>query len=168
VIEAGYWLPVNAEPPPRDTFWVATEQITRHLSRIRARRVLVVADSCYAGLLSDDPGILLIGSNIDLRRLMDTKLERKSRLLLSAGGDRPVPAHHGGTHSVFAAAFLEELEKNNDVLTGPTLYVKVLQRLESEYGVEGLPQEPELKVIKGAGHEAGDFFLVPTGRGGSR
>lgn len=165
-VESGYWLPVDAEPPPRDTYWVSTEFVTRHLSRIKARRILVVADSCYAGLLSDDPGILLIGSNMDIQRLLNVKVDRKSRLLLSAGGDSPLPAHHGGTHSVFAEAFLRELEDNNDVLTGPSLYVNVLQRLEDEYGVEGLPQEPELKVIKGAGHEAGDFFLVPSGAGG--
>ena len=47
--ESGYWLPVNAEPPPKDTFWVPNEQITGHLGRLPAKRVLVVADSCYAG-----------------------------------------------------------------------------------------------------------------------
>src|SRR5688500_7405921 len=26
--ETGYWLPVNADPPPTDTFWVANEQVT--------------------------------------------------------------------------------------------------------------------------------------------
>ena len=57
--ETGYWLPVNADPPPTDTFWVATEQVTGHLARLPARRVLVVADSCYAGLLSDDPSFLM-------------------------------------------------------------------------------------------------------------
>ena len=57
--EAGYWLPVNADPPPVDTFWVANEQVTGHLARLPARRVLVVADSCYAGLLSDDPSFLM-------------------------------------------------------------------------------------------------------------
>ncbi|MDY6949098.1 MAG: caspase family protein, partial [Pseudomonadota bacterium] len=45
--ESGYWLPVNADAPPKDTFWVPNEQITGHLGRLPARRVLVVADSCY-------------------------------------------------------------------------------------------------------------------------
>jgi len=58
--ESGYWLPVNAERPPKDTFWVPNEQITAHIGRMAARRVLVVADSCYAGLLSADPSFIFL------------------------------------------------------------------------------------------------------------
>jgi len=61
--EIGYWLPANAEAPPRNTFWVANEFVTGHLSRIRAKRILVVADSCYAGLLSPEPSFLLVGAD---------------------------------------------------------------------------------------------------------
>ena len=39
--EAGYWLPVNADAPPKDTFWVPNEQITGHLGRLPARRVQI-------------------------------------------------------------------------------------------------------------------------------
>ncbi|MEE4381641.1 MAG: caspase family protein, partial [Pseudomonadales bacterium] len=61
--EAGYWLPSNAEEPPRDTYWVPNEFVTGHLTRLQARRILVVADSCYAGLLSDEPSFLLVGGD---------------------------------------------------------------------------------------------------------
>ena len=61
--EAGYWLPVNASPPPDDTFWVSNEFVTRHLARLKAKRVMVVADSCYAGLLSNAPGYLFMGDD---------------------------------------------------------------------------------------------------------
>src|SRR5690606_6770836 len=54
--EAGYWLPVNANAPPDDTFWVSNEFVTRHLARLKAKRIMVVADSCFAGLLSNAPG----------------------------------------------------------------------------------------------------------------
>src|SRR5581483_2613076 len=61
--EIGYWLPVNADPPPNDTLWVPNEQVTAHIGRLPARRVLVVADSCYAGLLSADPSVNLFGNS---------------------------------------------------------------------------------------------------------
>jgi hypothetical protein len=32
-LESGYWLPVNADAPPEDRFWVPNEQITGHLGR---------------------------------------------------------------------------------------------------------------------------------------
>src|SRR5262249_3556690 len=60
---AGFWLPVNADAPPVDTFWIPNEQITGHLGRLPARRVLVVADSCYAGLLSSEPSFLFLDNN---------------------------------------------------------------------------------------------------------
>ncbi|MBL4607034.1 MAG: caspase family protein, partial [Pseudomonadales bacterium] len=101
--EAGYWLPTNAEAPPRDTYWVSNEFITRHLSRAKAKRVLVIADSCYAGLLSSAPGYLLLGkSGKASDDYIRYKLNKRSRLLLSSGGDFPVLDNGGGKHSIFA------------------------------------------------------------------
>src|SRR5262249_38080924 len=114
--EVGYWLPANAERPPRDTFWVPNEFVTGHLARLKAKRVLVVVDSCYAGLLSSEPSFMMIGDNS--ARYSDPdfirfKLQKRSRLLLSSGGDQPVLDGGGGNHSVFARAFLDALQDNN-------------------------------------------------------
>ena len=35
--DVGYWLPVNAEAPPNDTYWVPTAQISGHLARLKAK-----------------------------------------------------------------------------------------------------------------------------------
>ena len=159
---SGYWLPVNAEPPPVDTFWVSNEFVTRHLARLKAKRILVVADSCYAGLLSSAPGFLFMGdSGTYDENYMKYKLEKKSRLLIASGGDQPVLDNVGQGHSVFARAFFEELSSNNDVLTGPELFLKIRNRVTNSAATVGVDQQPEFKVIKGAGHEVGDFFFVP-------
>lgn len=163
--EIGYWLPANADAPPRNTFWIANEFISGHLSRLRAKRVLVVADSCYAGLLSSEPTFLLLGDdaprydNTDFFRL---KLEKRARLLLSSGGDRPVLDGGGGSHSVFAKAFFDELENNDDLLAAPQLYLRVRDRVEVAAQSMDFQQEPDFKTIKAAGHEVGDFFFVPS------
>jgi uncharacterized caspase-like protein len=160
--ESGYWLPVNAEAPPRNTFWVSNEFVTGHLSRIKARRVMIVADSCYAGLLSDAPGYLMVkGAPRYSDELLRYKLPKRSRLLLSSGGDRPVLDNGAPGHSVFAAAVLEVLRDNDQVLSGPQLYAAIDDRVKERSRAAGFSQEAEYKVIKGAGHEVGDFFFVP-------
>jgi hypothetical protein len=162
--EIGYWLPANAEAPPRNTFWVANEFVTGHLSRIRAKRVLVVADSCYAGLLSTEPSFLLVGndgpqySNMEFLKF---KLAKRSRLLLSSGGDQPVLDEGGGNHSIFAKAFLVELERNDRLLPSPELFLRVRDRVTERSVALAFEQKPEFKTIKAAGHEVGDFFFVP-------
>jgi hypothetical protein len=161
--ENGYWLAVNADPPPRDTFWITNEFVTRHLSIIKARRVLVVADSCYAGMLSNDPGYLLLGNESKPNAAyMRYKLARRSRLLLTSGGDAPVLDNGGGKNSVFAHAFIDVLSSADRILTAPEVYGAIRQRVEKAAATMQFKQAPELKAIKEAGHEVGDFFFVPT------
>jgi uncharacterized caspase-like protein/uncharacterized coiled-coil protein SlyX len=161
-IESGYWLPVNAEAPPSDTFWVPNEQITAHLGRLPAKRVLVVADSCYAGLLSTDPSYLFLNKDVAYsKEYIQYKLPKRSRLLLSSGGDRPVLDEGSGGNSVFARAFLDELEANETILSSPELFSRIRKRVEVAAAKNKFVQQPEFKSIKGAGHEVGDFFFVP-------
>jgi len=162
--EEGYWLPSNAEPPPRDTFWVPNEFVTGHLARIKAKRVLVVVDSCYAGLLSSEPSFLLLGNNTAKYsdpEFMRFKLQHKSRLLLTSGGDQPVLDGGAGNHSVFARAFLDALADNEGILATPDLFLRVRDRVTAAAARIQFDQRPELKTIKAAGHEVGDFFFVP-------
>ncbi|HEY8521316.1 MAG TPA: caspase family protein [Gammaproteobacteria bacterium] len=160
--EIGYWLPTNAEPPPDDTFWVPNEFVSRHLGRLQAKRVLVVSDSCYLGLLGDDPGFVMVGNGRYTDEYIEFKLPKRSRLVLASGTDQPVLDGEAAMHSVFARALLEELERNDRVLTAPELFLRVLDRVRrSAPGASGV-QEPRLKVIKDAGHEVGDFFFVPS------
>jgi len=163
--ENGYWLPVNAEAPPKDTFWVPNEQITAHLGRLPARRVLVVADSCYAGLLSADPSFLFLSDKVTYSKdYIKFKLPKRARLLLSSGGDKPVLDEGSGGNSVFARAFLDELENNQGILSSPELFSRIRRRVEIAARNNKFVQTPEFKSIKGAGHEVGDFFFVPRSK----
>ena len=161
--ESGYWLPVNADPPPKDTYWVPNEQITGHLGRLKAKRVLVVADSCYAGLLSTDPSYMFFDSKVGYTEdYLTYKLAKRSRMLLSSGGDQPVLDTGGGINSVFARAFLDELETNQQILSTPELFSRLQKRVQAAAAQNKFVQTPQFKSIKGAGHELGDFFFVPT------
>lgn len=160
-LETGYWLPTNASAPPDDTFWVSNEFVTRHLARIKAKRIMVVADSCYAGLLSSAPGYLFMDEKAQYTEdYIRYKLPKKSRLLLSSGGDQPVLDNQGQGHSVFARAFLDTLENAGAIISGPELFLKIKDSVASRAKTVNFDQTPEFKAIKGAGHEVGDFFFV--------
>ena len=160
--ESGYWLPVNADLPPNDSRWVSNESVTRHLSRIKAKRILVMADSCYAGLLSSAPGFVFANKNANYNgAYLDYVLPKKSRLLMTSGGDQPVLDNLGNGHSVFARALLDKLENNQDILSGSSLFLNIKENVSKTAESIGVDQTPEFKAIKGAGHEAGSFFFVP-------
>lgn len=156
--EAGYWLPVNAEPPPNDTFWVPTEQVSSHLARLPARRIMVVTDSAFAGLLADNPAFLLASGRDALLSdaYIGLRFPNKSRLLLTSGQDFPLASERDPGTSVFAEAFIRALQDNEAVITGPALFLSMLDLLD-----ESLPGlDPEFKAIKRAGDEVGEFYFV--------
>ncbi len=166
-MESGYWLPVNADAPPEDRFWIPNEQITGHLGRLTAKRVLVVADSCYSGLLSTDPSYLFLNDKVSYsKEYIKFKLPKRARLLLSSGGDKPVLDEGSGGNSVFARAFLDELEANQGILSSPELFSRIRKRVEVSAAKNKFVQTPQFKSIKGAGHEVGDFFFVPRSKSG--
>lgn len=156
--DAGYWLPVNAQAPPNDTFWVPTEQVSGHLARLKARRIMVIADSAFAGLLADNPAFLLASDPDQLLSdaYIDLRLPNRSRLLMTSGVDAPVPRLRAGYTSVFADAFIEALEENDGVATAPAMFLNLLDEL----AVRQPELDPEFKAIKRAGDEVGDFFFV--------
>lgn len=156
--EAGYWLPVNAEPPPNDTFWIPTEQVSSHLARLPARRIMVVTDSAFAGLLADNPAFLLASGRDSLLSdaYIGLRFPNKSRLLLTSGQDFPLASERDPGVSVFAEAFIRALQDNEAVITGPALFLSMLDLLD-----ESLPGlDPEFKAIKRAGDEVGEFYFV--------
>ncbi len=163
VEQTGYWLPVNADPPPRDTHWIANEAITRHLGRLQAKRILVVADSCYSGLLANTPDYLFLpgASSSQSPAYLHYKLAKGSRLLMASGGDFPVLDNGGQGHSVFAKAFIDILASNDQLLTGPQLFAQLKPRVEQASQQAGFHQVPIFRTIKVTGNEAGDFFFVP-------
>jgi uncharacterized protein len=160
--EVGYWLPTNADKPPDDTYWVPNEQISAHIGRIAAKRILVVADSCYAGLLANDPSANLFGaSGTVTAEYLKYKLPKRARLLLASGGDDPVLDVGGNGNSVFARAFIDVLRTNTGVLSTPALAAQLRDRVRRAAAQSSFHQVPDLKAIKSAGHELGDFFFVP-------
>jgi len=147
--DRGYWLPVEAKDTTKAN-WISNIDITDTLKAIRAKHVLIVADSCYSGTLTRSINIKLRGSDY-LSRIS----QKKSRTVLTAGGLEPVIDSGGGRHSVFAKAFLDILKENTGIMDGTLLFSKIRRPV-----MVNSPQTPQYSDIRYAGHDGGDFLFV--------
>jgi hypothetical protein len=62
---------------------------------------------------------------------------------------------------VFAKALLEVLQNNDELLDGQSLHREVAARVAYAAANLQFDQMPEYAPIRFAGHEAGEFFLLP-------
>jgi hypothetical protein len=124
------------------------------LGKLRAKRALVVADSCFtaskprAAKLADD-------GTATARRQPNVR----TRVVLTSGGLEPIQDGAGGPYSVLTGALLKALRDNDGPLEGESLFAAI-QRISTS----GASQNAEYEDIRGAGHEGGDFVFFPTKR----
>ena len=156
------WLPVDADPK-NDANWISSDDLTRKIGPMKAKHVLVVADSCYSGVLTRSATSQAAPSASDDERYewFKTVSAKKSRHLLSSGGKAPVMDGGGGGHSVFAATFIDALNVNDDILDGrhlgDAISTRVLSRTKAfKVGIEQLP---EYRPIQFADNEGGEFLF---------
>ncbi len=159
--QSGYWQPVDAEIDSTAN-WISTRyEISAVLEASAARQLLVIADSCYAGALTDpSAGILEAPRDDDA---IEQALERRSRLALTSGGLSPVLDQGSGGHSVFSAALLDVLSENPGVLATATVFSELGASVVAAAARYGVEQDPQLAPITDAGDEGGEFFFVADG-----
>lgn len=155
--ERGYWLPVDASRQTRAR-WVSNADVTDTLKALKARHVMIVADSCYAGTLTRSAGELDQTRGLKLTEQPSAYLEtlagRKSRTVLASGALEPVSDLGGGQHSVFAYAFLKSLRDNTKMLDGTQLFGEVRRQV-----LLNARQTPQYSNIRFAGHDVGGDFI---------
>lgn len=161
-IQRGYWVPVDGDTDS-NVNWIATFAITDILSAMSAMHVLVVADSCYSGALTRSALARLEAGTSEAakRHWLKVLRDKRSRTVLSSGDLQPVLDSGGGNHSVFAKAFLDALNENDEIITGQRLYDRVSARVAFAAAAELLEQNPQYAPIRFAGHESGDFVFIP-------
>jgi uncharacterized caspase-like protein len=159
----GYWLPVDAQIG-QSSSWISNRAISDILTTVQAKHVLVIADSCYSGTMTRS-SLATFGGGMQDNVWGDwvkTMVAGRSRTALTSGGVQPVAdASNKGAHSVFAAALLTVLSDNNQLLTGQQLFREIAAGMALRSANAGLKQAPEYAPIQFAGHEAGEFFLMP-------
>jgi uncharacterized caspase-like protein len=147
--DRGFWLPVDADANRRAN-WLSNSDIADMVRGTRAKHVLLVADSCYAGTLTRSLSVQMTALD-DFTRLS----QKRARTALVSGGLEPVEDAGGGKHSVFAKAFLDALRTNTGIVDMSQLFSSMRRQV-----VLSAQQTPQYSDIRQAGHEGGDFIFV--------
>ena len=163
--ERGYWLPVDAGREDISN-WINTAVISDHLDRLKARSVLVISDSCYAGYLGSAKSPLLFGlsGSSDTQAAIQAGLSRRARVVISSGGLKPVLDGQNTSHSIFAGALIEALSQNRMTLKDSSLFAQLSVNVQKRSGHTKAAQAPEMKPVRDAGHEGGAFYFVPASK----
>jgi len=163
--QQGYWIPVDGQADTPKT-WISNRAITDILNTMQAKHVMVVADSCYSGAMTraSVPTFSQALAPAKWAQWLKSASASRSRTALTSGGLAPVPDSGSGGNSLFAKAFVNALEDNNKLLEGASLFRSVTRTVAVGASEATLAQQPEYAPIRFAGHEAGEFFFMPSGR----
>ena len=150
----GYWLPVDANDEMRSK-WISNQRIVDRIKATKAKHVLLIADSCFSGTLMRSGTLTNKKENIDEKYIERLK-NKKTRLVITSGGNEPVVDSVGGDHSLFALKLIETLKNNNKVINSQILFENIRR-----YVVSNADQTPERAMVHKTGHDGGDFLFFP-------
>ncbi len=159
--QQGYWLPIDAEKN-NTANWIPNSGISDLLNTISAKHVLVVADSCYSGSMSNTTTTRL-NNKVKAKHVnkwLKAMAKTRSRTVLTSGGLEPVLDTGSNGHSVFANAFIRELKESKGIIDAYQIYLNINQQVSARAMKFGFNQVPDYAPIKHAGHGGGEFLLV--------
>ncbi len=160
----GVWLPIDANPSSPAN-WITNVEINDYLKQIKAKQIVVIADSCYSGALTRSAVINLRPGLTDEEYEAHLKKMSKvqARVVLTSGALAPVldSAGPNSTHSIFAAALIDILNQNDSVLSAQDLGRTIAAKVSLAATQVGYDQEPQYAPLNHANHQGGDFFFVP-------
>ena len=131
----GFWIPADARQPDGQTMpredWIWNSAVEKIVGGSKARHVLVISDSCYAGSLfrgeADRSG------SPDLQWYIRANA-KPSRYLITSGDYEPV-ADGDGKHSLFAQSLLDFLGADDrSVFSASDMGMAVRQKVSAQTG----------------------------------
>ncbi|MCX5856217.1 MAG: caspase family protein [Deltaproteobacteria bacterium] len=154
--QMGYIIPVDADTRNIFSTAISMDQVRVFSRRLRAKHVLYLIDSCYAGLGLTRSGTIPPSERDYLRKITT----RKAHQMLTAGGKGEL-AHEEGGHGVFTKYILDALDGSADrdekgFITFSDLASYVKPKV-SRY--TGTKQVPQYGSIDGEG----EFVFILTG-----
>lgn len=146
---SGYWVPSDASVSDPTT-WVSNSDVSKMLSEISAKQMVMISDSCYSGRFAKEQELGLSVSGITA----DEVLAKRSVVVMSSGGDEPVADEGKGGHSIFAWDLMQALRNVNNWQPGTSIFEQVKREV-----MKSFPQTPQYGAVRSAGHEAGGDYL---------
>ncbi len=152
--DQGYWLPTNTKPNRR-TNWVSNGTLVDTLKSLKAKHVMVVADSCFSGTLVRAANTGFDSADYKSGEYWRRMARKQTRVAMVSGGLEPVADDGGSGHSPFAKAFIDALTENQAVIDGSALFNKLKRPV-----ILAAKQTPQYSDVRSTGHDGGDFLFV--------
>jgi hypothetical protein len=139
------------------------DHIQAMIKDMKAKHILLVADSCFSGAIAHGSSAS-IGRGLNEKRLK-TYMMKRARMVLTSGGDTPVVDRGSDPeHSLFATFFLRTLRQNNNVMSGEMVAHELYALMKPAADALHIAQVPIYANLTDANHEFGDFFFTPKAR----
>ena len=154
----GYFLPIDAKANKRST-WISNDFIRDEALATKARHVLLIADSCFAGSLMRSVDISKTNLSISNNKIYIKKMEKKKsrRVIASGGNEEVIDSLPGENHSLFAKKLIEILDNSQTVFNTSDIFEDIRR-----YVANNAKQAPEQGKLHGTGDDGGDFFFFPV------
>jgi hypothetical protein len=144
----GFWIPVDGKIDNPAT-WISNDDITRYLSNITAKQVMLISDSCYSGTFTKEAKVMVNGK-LEPQEV----LNGRSVVVMSSGGEEPVTDEGKENHSIFAWNLMQAMKQVEGWTQGSKLFDQVREEV-----VKAFPQTPQYGSSLAAGHMQGGDFL---------
>jgi len=121
--KVAYWQPIDADPSESPS-WISADEVINRVRGMKARHILIVADSCFSGGFFEPSlsGPIQEEPVIYLEKMM----QRTSRLIMTSGGKEFVDDRGPEGHSIFTHAFLLALRNQKaNIFTADQLFTDV-------------------------------------------
>jgi formylglycine-generating enzyme required for sulfatase activity len=161
--QTGSWIPVDAvadrtgQRYEASATWLSNSVVKDHLKACKARHVLLISDSCFAGdFLRSHREAPPVIDDAYVRR----SFQQRSRLALTAGGVQPVVDSGLPGQSVFTGFLLHALSENDRPWYLPSeLHVRIRSGVAAN-----APQQPLLGRLQDTGGAVdGEFVFFRRG-----
>ena len=152
----GYWIPVDGKNPDEighRTSWISNTFVADYVEKVKARHVLLISDSCYAGTFAQRGD--MADYFLATPEFIKTKAGQNSRRAITSGDVEPVLDGGADGHSIFAYHLLTVLRDNpGRYLTAEQLFKSVFQPVTQK-----APQTPQYFVMSD-NDNGGDFVFI--------
>ncbi len=154
--EDGWWIPADARANQKYTYF-DNVLVQQAIAKTKARHVLLISDSCYAGTLFGKQRSL----PPDITERYYLKMfNEQSRWGLTSGNKTPVSDAGSAGHSLFAYQLLKHLCQNeHPYMSIQELYVKIAPIIGNNSS-----QTPICRPIKGVNDLGGELVFIRKGR----
>lgn len=138
-----YWQPADAEPRDSAT-WVSSDDIMNQVRAMNARHILVVADSCFSGGISESS---LAGQmwRSEPMIYLDKRMTNPSRMLMSSTDKDFTDDEGPDGYSFFTHAFLRGLKStDSNIFSAEQLFENYIR----VYVAANVNQNPQFKHMR--------------------